>query len=127
MYDPLKATIRPLKTDVLVSDMDLGEMKTTSGLIIRSDDGKAHGVKPRWAKIYKIGEDVKLDLKEGQWVLIEHGRWTRKVKIDDGKEIKEIQKIDLDAILLISDNRPNDVYLGQEFTHGSSADINALT
>lgn len=113
--------VHPLPYDILVHNMELGEQKTTSGIIIGSDDGKAHGVKPRWAQVYKIGDDVTLDVKVGQWVLIEHGRWTRKVKIDDGEGVKEIQKVEIKSILAVADERPADVYIGEEFSHGSSA------
>ncbi len=102
--------------------MDMGEQKTSTGIIIQSDDGKVHGVKPRWGQVYKIGPEQK-DIKEGQWILIEHGRWTRKIKINDGESDKEIQKVEVKSILAVSDEKPNDVYLGQEYSHGSSANI----
>ena len=119
-YDPIKGQVRPLHDDVLVCDMDMDEMVTTSGIVIQSDNGKAHGVKPRWARVYKVGPDQK-DIKEGEWILIEHGRWTRKIKIDDGESIKELQKVELKSVLAISDEKPNDVYIGQEFSNGSTA------
>ena len=75
-FEPKKVKdIRALPKDVLVIDMDMGEMTTASGIVIQSDDGKAHGVKPRWAKVYRVGSEV-TDIEIGQWVLIEHGRWT---------------------------------------------------
>ena len=114
--------IKALSKDVLVIDMDMGEQKTAGGLIIQSDDGKAHGVKPRWAKVYRVGSEVDF-VKEGQWVLIEHGRWTRKIKIDDGEGEKEFQKVETKSIIAVSDQRPNDFYIGQEFSNGSSMDI----
>ena len=122
-YDVKHIQVRPLAQDILVYDMDMGEQITKSGIVIQSDDGKAHGVKPRWAKIYKKGSAVTLDVNEGQWILIEHGRWTRKIKIDDGDGVKEVQKVEIKSILAVSDHRPNDVYIGQEFSHGSSLDI----
>jgi hypothetical protein len=97
--------IRALNKDVIVSNMDFGELTLSSGIVLRSDDGQSHGVKPRWAKVYKIGPGQQ-DVKEGQWILIEHGRWTRKLKIDDGDGVKEIQKVDLNAILAVSDEPP---------------------
>ena len=114
--------IKALSKDVLVIDMDMGEQKTAGGLVIQSDDGKAHGVKPRWAKVYRVGSEVDF-VKEGQWVLIEHGRWTRKIKIDDGEGEKEFQKVETKSIIAVSDQRPNDFYIGQEFSNGSSMDI----
>lgn len=118
-----KIKVRPLSKDILVFNMDIGEMKTAGGLIIQSDDGKAHGVKPRWAQIYKVGDRCELDVKAGQWILIEHGRWTRKIKIDDGESVKEVQKVEVESILLVSDEKPNDFYIGQEFSNGSSLNI----
>jgi hypothetical protein len=97
--------IRALNEDVIVSNMDFGEITLKSGIVLRSDDGVAHGVKPRWAKVYKVGPNQK-DVEVGQWILIEHGRWTRKLKIDDGDGVKEIQKVDINAILAVSDEPP---------------------
>jgi co-chaperonin GroES (HSP10) len=114
--------IKALSKDVLVIDMDMGEQKTAGGLVIQSDDGKAHGVKPRWAKVYRVGSEVDF-VKEGQWVLIEHGRWTRKIKIDDGEGEKEFQKVETKSIIAVADQKPNDFYIGKEFSNGSSMDI----
>ncbi len=118
-----KIKVRPLSKDILVINMDMGEMKSAGGIIIQSDDGKAHGVKPRWAEVYKVGERCEIDVKPGQWVLIEHGRRTRKVKIDDGQSEKVFQKVEIKSILAVADERPNDFYIGQEFSNGSSLNI----
>lgn len=118
-----KIKVRPLSKDILVINMDMGEMKSSGGIIIQSDDGKAHGVKPRWAEVYKVGERCELDVKPGQWVLIEHGRWTRKIKIDDGEGEKEFQKVEVKSVLCVADEKPNDFYIGQEFSNGSSLNI----
>jgi co-chaperonin GroES (HSP10) len=119
-----KINVRPLSKDLLVINMDMGEQTTAAGIVIASDDGKAHGVKPRWAEVYKVGEDCKIDVKPGQWVLIEHGRWTRKIKIDDGNGEKEFQKVEVKSVIAVSNQRPNDFYIGQEFSNGSSMNIN---
>lgn len=112
-YDVKNVKIRAIQDDVIVSDMDFGEITTSSGIVLRSDDGKAHGVKPRWAKVYKVGPR-QTEIKVGQWILIEHGRWTRKIKIDDGDGEREIQKVDLDSILATSDEPPSagDMFVG---------------
>jgi co-chaperonin GroES (HSP10) len=123
-FSPYKIKVRALSKDILVIDMDMGEMKTTGGIVIQSDDGKAHGVKPRWAKVYKVGSEI-TDIKEGQWILIEHGRWTRKIKIDDGDGVKEFQKVETKSIIAVADERPNDFYIGQEYGHGDTASIRA--
>jgi co-chaperonin GroES (HSP10) len=119
-----KVNVRPLSKDLLVINMDMGEQTTAAGIVIASDDGKAHGVKPRWAEVYKVGEQCELNVKPGQWVLIEHGRWTRKIKIDDGQGEKEFQKVEVKSVMAVADQRPNDFYIGQEFSNGSSLNIN---
>ena len=115
--------VRPLSKDLLVINMDMGEMTTSGGIVIQSDDGKAHGVKPRWAQVYKVGSECGINVKEGQWILIEHGRWTRKIKIDDGESEKEFQKVEVKSIIAVADEKPNDFYIGQEFSNGDSMNI----
>ena len=122
-FAPKKIKVRALSKDILVVDMDMGDMTTSGGIVIQSDNGKAHGVKPRWAKVYKVGSEVDIDVKVGQWVLIEHGRWTRKIKIDDGASVKEIQKVEVKAVLAVTDERPSTAYWGQEYSNGDSATI----
>ncbi len=122
-FEARQMQLNPLPKDILVCDMDMGDQLTESGIIIKSDDGKAHGVKPRWAKVYKKGSQCELDVEVGQWVLIDHGRWTRKIKIDDGESIKEVQKIEISSVLAISNEKPNDVYIGKEYSNGSSMTI----
>ena len=122
-FEARQMQVRPLSKDLLVIDMDMGEQVTAGGIVVKSDDGKAHGVKPRWAKVYKVGEDCEIDVKVGQWILIEHGRWTRKIKIDDGESEKEFQKVEVKSVIAVADERPNDFYIGQEFSNGSSMNI----
>lgn len=105
-YSPVQGKIKPLKDNVFVTEMDFGEITTSAGIIIRSDDGKAHGVKPRWGKVYCIGPE-QTDVTVGQWILIEHGRWTRKIVLDDGESVKNIHRVDPECILLVSDEPPS--------------------
>jgi hypothetical protein len=104
-YDVKHIKIRALKDHVIVTDMNFGEIKTSTGIVLRSDDGKAHGVRPRWGKVYCIGPEQK-DVSVGQWILIEHGRWTRKITIDDGEGTKNIHRVDPTGIMAVSDEPP---------------------
>ncbi len=101
-----------MRNDVIITDMNFDEVKTTSGIILRSDNGKAHGVRPRWGRVYAIGPE-QTDVKVGQWILVEHGRWTRGIKIDDGDGEKVIQKVDTNCIMAVSDEAPSfeDTYI----------------
>ncbi len=98
-------TVRAIKDHVLITDMHFGEMRTSTGIIIRSDDGKSHGIKPRWGYVYAVGPEQQ-DVNVGQWILVEHGRWTRKIKIHDHSGEREVQRVDTDAILAVSDEPP---------------------
>jgi len=118
-FEAKHVKIRALPKDILVIDMHMGEQVSSGGIFIASDDGKAHGVKPRWAKVYKVGSEIDF-VKEGQWILIEHGRWTRKIKINDGEGEKEFQKVEVKSVMAVADEKPNDFYIGQEFESLSS-------
>jgi co-chaperonin GroES (HSP10) len=108
----VKGKLRPLRNTVLVSDMGFEEQTTASGIVIQSDDGKSHGVKPRWARVWAIGPE-QTEVKLGEWIYIEHGRWTRGVKVEENGEEIVIRRVDTDAILLQADEKPNDVYIAK--------------
>ena len=121
-YDVKEIKVRAIRDHVIVTGMEFGEMVTSSGLVIQSDNAKAHGIKPRWGQVYKIGPEQK-NVKVGQWILVEHGRWTRKFTINDGEGKKDIQRVDVPAILAVADTKPNDFYIGKEINNGDSMDI----
>ena len=76
-------------------------------MLFRSDDGTGLGIRPRWARVYAVGNQQQ-DVSVGQWICVAHGRWTRGVKIQqDGQDIT-IRKIDPKDILLVSDQEPQD-------------------
>lgn len=98
----------PLRDKVLVSDMNFDSQKTFSGIIIPSDNGKVQGIHPRWAKVYAVGDD-QTDVKVGEWILIEHGRWTRGINYEqENGETVELRMVDNNAILMSADEPPSD-------------------
>jgi co-chaperonin GroES (HSP10) len=114
--------IRPLNDNILVADMNFEEQKTASGIVIQSDDGKAHGVKPRWCKVWAIGPDQH-DVRVGEWILVEHGRWTRGVTVKEGDKEIVIRRVENISVLCSADEKPNDLYIGQEIGSSSSSSI----
>jgi co-chaperonin GroES (HSP10) len=108
----VKGTLRPLRDGVLLCDMEFGEEVTKSGIVLKSDDGKSEGIKPRWGRVWAIGPEQQ-DVKVGDWVLMEHGRWSRthKYETDDGSILK-IQKADTNAMMMVSDEKPSDIQHG---------------
>lgn len=91
--------------------MNFGMEQTKSGIVITSDNGKAHGVKPRWGKVWAVGPEQK-EIKVNDWIMMEHGRWTRtwNIEQDDGS-ILEVRGVDNKAIILVSDEKPDDIEL----------------
>ena len=104
----VKGKLIPLRDNILVTDMNFGERKLASGLVLQSDDGKSEGIRHRWGRVWAIGPEQK-DVKVGEWILLEHGRWTRSVIVEDenGNEIV-IRRADVNAILMVTDEDPGD-------------------
>lgn len=117
----VKGRLKPIKDNVLVSEMTFTEIKTASGIYIPSDDGKSEGIKPRWGQVWAVGPE-QTTVTVGKWILVEHGRWTRGVTVEDenGNEVV-IRRVEVKSILLSADEKPNDFYSGVHATpeHGS--------
>ena len=104
----IEGEIKPLRDSVIVVDMDFNDRKLASGILLLGDDGKTDGIRPRWARVYAIGPEQQ-DVSVGQWVLVEHGRWSRGLKIvQDGEEIV-IRRADPQAIIFASQDKPDNI------------------
>lgn len=104
----IKGRIKPLGDKIFVCDMNFSERVTSSGIVIQADDGKLEGIKPRWAKVWAIGPK-QIDVAVSDWILIEHGRWSRGFEVEDNTNVITVRTVDNNAILLISDKKPKDV------------------
>jgi co-chaperonin GroES (HSP10) len=99
--------VKAMPGKVLVTDLERGS-RIVKGIIIPNDNGKDEGIRPRWGRVFSIGTGV-MDIKEGQWILIENGRWTRMLKVrqEDGSYIQlwgvEYPK----SVMLVSDTDPD--------------------
>jgi len=109
-------TITPLKKRVLVSKMHFGDTKSKGGIILLDDDGTEGGIHPRWAEVYAVGSEIDF-LKPGDYVLMEHGRWTKGVQVEDDGEEFDLRVADPDGILGTSDARPDDLQDGGVATY----------
>jgi hypothetical protein len=105
-YEPKKIKkLSALNAHVLVTEMQFGQRRLGSGIILMNDDGKSEGIRPRWAQVYAIGPD-QTEVRVGQWILVAHGRWTRANEIEVDGEKKSLRRVDPNDILLISDEQP---------------------
>lgn len=98
--------VKALKGKVLVSDLERGS-RTVRGIILPDDNGKSEGIRPRWGKVYSVGEDI-TDIVPGQWILVENGRWTRmlEVKEDNGTKVQLWGVEWPESVMLVSDEDP---------------------
>ena len=111
--------IRAILDHVIVRDMSFDSYELTKGgLIMLGDDGKTDGIRPRWARVYAVGPDQH-DVKVGQWVFIEHGRWSRGVFVNVNGEEFAIRRADPDALIFVSDEEPKDVVGMSSAVHSS--------
>jgi hypothetical protein len=73
--------------------------------------------------VYSKGPNNKDEFKVGDWILIMHGRWTRSLSLDTPDGEIEIRKVELESILAMSNEKPNDIQIGAEYTDGEHATI----
>lgn len=112
MKPKVTGKLLPIRDNVLITDMEFGEEKTKGGIVIQSLDGKSEGIKHRWGRVWAIGP-LQEDVSVGEWILLEHGRWTRGVTVveADGSEII-VRRADLNAILMVSPEKPAETIFG---------------
>jgi len=73
--------LRAIKNRVLATRMEKGERRTAAGIVIPDDNGKEEGIRARWGLVYSVGPEVQADINVGDWILVEHGRWTRPMEL----------------------------------------------
>ena len=105
-FKKLQGSISAIGNRVLVTHMDFGEQKTAGGLIISSDDGQTRGIYAGWGKIYAKGPQNNDPYEIGDWILIEHGRWTRSVLLEQEDEDLEVRMVEAESILAWSNEEP---------------------
>jgi co-chaperonin GroES (HSP10) len=99
-------TLTPMKDVVFVTDLDSGVKKSAGGIIITDDNMKDRGIRERWAKVHSVGTNI-TDIKPGEYVLLQHGRWTHGFDtLLDGEHVT-LWRIDYpEAVILVSDVDP---------------------
>jgi co-chaperonin GroES (HSP10) len=102
----INGSVRALHDHVIVSDLQVGERISRGGIVLLDDNAKSTGIRPRWAQVHVVGAK-QTDVEPGQWVLVEHGRWTRGFKLENDQGVERtVYRVDVDAILAVSDQKP---------------------
>jgi len=94
--------IKAIHDHIIVADMAFDERITHGGIILRNDNGTGNGIRPRWGRVYAVGPEQK-DVQVGQWIMVEHGRWSRGLDIEDETGKRTIRKVDPKCIMMVSD------------------------
>lgn len=97
-------SFKPLKKNVFVSDLDHGIRVTARGIIIPDDNMKDHGIRPRWGCVFAVGSEVD-DLQPGDWVYVEHGRWTNGIDLELPDGTVRIWRVEYPQSVLIASDR----------------------
>lgn len=100
--------VKPLRDNIFVTDMNFNGRTLSSGIVLLGDDGKAEGIRPRWAKVWAIGPEQK-EVKIGQWVLVEHGRWSRGLVLEVDGTTHEVRLADPKCLIMVSDTEPDNI------------------
>ena len=121
--DKYQGNLTAVGNRVLVSDMDFGEQTTKGGIILTSDDGNVRGIYPRWGKVHSKGPRNEDPYEIGQWILVEHGRWTRGITMsNEGEEDLVLRMVESESILAYADEKPDDVRMSSSSVGDYSPD-----
>ncbi len=105
----IKGNITPLRNVVMVTDLESGQAISAGGIVILDDNMKQHGIRARWAKVYKVGPEVD-DLKAGDWILVKHGRWTYGMDVETENGTERVWRVEYpDSVELVSDEFPLEI------------------
>jgi len=103
-------TLRPLASNILFVFLDRESKtngvahltkQTKSGIIIHGINNEEQSNTPRWAKVVAVGPDC-LDVKNGDYILIDALRWTMGMEFEGHKIWKTAEK----EVILIADEAP---------------------
>lgn len=103
-----KDQLKALNDSVIVGDMVFDERLSQGGIVLLNDNGKGTGIRPRWGRVYAVGPDQK-SVRVGEWICVEHGRWTRGLEIEDESGKQTLRRVDPKDIMMSADELPLDV------------------
>jgi hypothetical protein len=111
---------KALPGQVLVHNLQ-GGVRIVGKIILLDDNGTQSGIRSRWAQVYSIGEGV-TDVKEGEWLLIKHGQWTRGFKMfDENNKSFFLWKVNYpDGVLVVSDEPEGETFAAESIIKSES-------
>jgi co-chaperonin GroES (HSP10) len=96
--------IKAMRNKILAEMIDKPdqENKTAGGIIITEKDATESAVRPRWFKVYSVGDDIDW-LEENAYVLVAHGRWSTGMKVSNDLKLYLLDNKDC---LMVSEKNP---------------------
>lgn len=90
---------------IVIEDLEHGERINSAGIIIPDTGFNTQNIKPRWGKVVAVGEEIS-DIKVGDWIFIQHGRWTHGIRHKENDVEKMVWMVDYDGVMLVADEKP---------------------
>jgi hypothetical protein len=102
-------TVTAIRDVILATSGNFDDYVTGNGIIVSSTAGKSSGIVPRWFQVYEVGPEAPKEIKPEQWILVEHGRWSDALDVEDPRQAERSQtwRIDPKGIMGISDEKPD--------------------
>lgn len=98
----------PIKKAVFVTDLDRGPHRTAGGILLPDDDMTERGIRPRWGRVWAVGPEVD-DLVPGDWVYVEHGRWTLGIDFELPDGTVRVWRVEYpESVLIAADHDPRE-------------------
>lgn len=98
--------IEAIADHIIIDAIESTGERVVNGLILPGEDSNERGIRPRWARVFKVGPDQD-SVETGQWILVKHGEWTRGTLIGD----KVYRRVNPKEIYLVSDGQPEGVII----------------
>ena len=104
----MKQRITPMRGRITAQILEdpRKETVTKDGVILLANDGTAAGMQPRWFKAIAVHPEEK-DVKEGDYMLVAHGRWSREYVYDDEDETQYIMVVESESVMGVQDKYPD--------------------
>jgi len=108
-HQTIEGTLTPLPDAILVYNLESTGERVQNGIIILDENAQGRGIHPRWAQVYAKGDNV-TDVEVDDWILVDHGRWTRGINlVSEGQEEDDgviVRMVDPNDIFGVSDEPP---------------------
>ena len=86
--------IKAMPNKILVYMLEKpGDYNHAGGILIADKDADVFGIRFRWFKVFSVGDKIDW-IKEGEYVLVDHGRWSNGLSVDDYEEKALLTQMD---------------------------------